>query len=426
MAHGLDIYLDVTRSDGASVQFPDRLLGAIAAAPVFVCLLAESTLDSEWVLKEIRHARALNKPCIPVFQENWTRYTGSDADVLYLLNHDGVTILERRGLFVANAISDIAAIIKKTIPARTGRRRTPRYTMPIFIAAFLIAGVIALLVLPNLRDNDAQSPTTTPAPTIATTVSAAADSPTATDMLPTPTLVSPGEVGNPVTSNAQWMIQARDFDGVAMVRVPAGCFLMGSTIYPDEQPIEEQCFDGFWIDQFEVTQRQFADFDGVKATDNVFDGDQRPVERITWFEARDYCALWGAWLPSEAEREYAARGVDALQYPWGNTFERDNVVYVENANSQTAIVGSRPGGMSWVGAHDLSGNVWEWTRSIYADYPYDADDGREEFATNRTDSRAVRGGSFIVATVGLRAADRNGRSADFQYGLLGFRCARFE
>ena len=94
---------------------------------------------------------------------------------------------------------------------------------------------------------------------------------------------------------------AQEFDGVTMVLVPAGCFMMGTpddeiarlnTEYGTDQflnesPQHEVCFDQpFWIDQTEVTQADFERLGGVKANANYFDGDQRPVEQITWFEAR--------------------------------------------------------------------------------------------------------------------------------------------
>ncbi|MBZ0280686.1 MAG: formylglycine-generating enzyme family protein [Anaerolineae bacterium] len=147
------------------------------------------------------------------------------------------------------------------------------------------------------------------------------------------------------------------------------------------------------------------------------------MENITWFEARDFCALRGGHLPTEAEWEFAARGPDGLTYPWGDDFIPENVVYRENSNNQTADVGSRPAGASWVGALDMGGNVWEWVNSLYQPYPYDADDGREDL--NRTDvSRVVRGGSFFYDTVDLRAANRSGNDPSYRYGFAGFRCAR--
>lgn len=212
-----------------------------------------------------------------------------------------------------------------------------------------------------------------------------------------------------------------------MMLVPAGCFQMGSDNgWDHEQPIHQQCFDApFWIDKTEVTQAQFRAKGGVKAATNRFNGDNRPVERITWFEARDYCEQRGARLPTEAEWEYAARGPDGLEYPWGDTFIAGNTVYGENSGNQTANVGSRPADASWVGALDMAGNVWEWTSSLYESYPYVAADGREADTGSRTVvARVLRGGSWGTNyTVYLRAPFRIRRLPSWS-GDFGVRCAR--
>ena len=224
--------------------------------------------------------------------------------------------------------------------------------------------------------------------------------------------------------NFAWTPRSQEFDGVTMMQVPAGCFDMGSSDGgSDEQPAHPQCFGvPFWIDQTEVTQAQFARFGGVKAADNWFDGDQRPVEQITWFEARDFCSLRGARLPTEAEWEYAARGPDRLVYPWGDDFNGENAVNDDNSNNQTADVGSRPTGASWVGVQDMIGNVWEWVSSLYQPYLYVADDSREDLI-NITYVRILRGGSFVNSSINLGVAFRNyGPPHNYSY-YMGFRCA---
>jgi iron(II)-dependent oxidoreductase len=190
----------------------------------------------------------------------------------------------------------------------------------------------------------------------------------------------------------------------------------------DEKPVHEVCFDTpFWIDRYEVTNEQY----GSIGCEDWSSAPDEPRNCVSWFNARDFCERRDARLPTEAEWEYAARGPDSLTYPWGNDFIGENVVYGSNSNNHTANVGSKPAGASWVGAMDMSGNLWEWTNSLYMDYPYNDGDGREQDTGSRTDVRRVlRGGSFYGGTDLLRAAGRDGFSPSFVYDKLGFRCAR--
>jgi formylglycine-generating enzyme required for sulfatase activity len=245
---------------------------------------------------------------------------------------------------------------------------------------------------------------------------------------------------------------------IEMVEVPPGCFIMGSIASGDEGPVNEQCFTGpFYIDRYEVTQAQFTALNGIMEKNFVYPGYQRPVDNITWFEARDFCEdRRKARLPTEREWEYAARGPDSLTYPWGNIFVPENVIYSRTESQGTANVvnvdGSpaRPDGASWVGALDMSGNVFEWTSTRFGElnysrktldfkrsfsYPYRPDDGREADETradyNRRATeqgiytlRVIRGGSANDYAFNLRSAARTMGVADNWSGYLGFRCAR--
>ncbi|MDX2139536.1 MAG: SUMF1/EgtB/PvdO family nonheme iron enzyme [Chloroflexota bacterium] len=217
-------------------------------------------------------------------------------------------------------------------------------------------------------------------------------------------------------------------DGVEMVLVPAGCFFMGSSAFSDATPITEVCFDEpFWIDRFEVTQGQFERLDGEIASQFQFTGADRPVENITWFEAHDFCEQKrDARLPTEAEWEYAAAGPDSYPYPWGREFPENSEDFAVFNQRETGDVGVgiRDEGRSWVGAYDLSGNVSEWTSSLYL--PYDSMEDREADTGTRTDVRRVlRGGSWGVnGTVNLRAANRGWGNPGYWGFVFGFRCAR--
>lgn len=232
---------------------------------------------------------------------------------------------------------------------------------------------------------------------------------------PTPT---PLPLPTPVASNSAWTPVVQDIDGYTMVLVPAGCFMMGSEEgRRDERPVHEVCFEQpFWIDQTEVTNAQYG------STGN-FPGDNRPRENLLWSEARDFCVARGGRLPTEAEWEYAARGPDNLMYPWGNELVEDNLVFDRNSNNETADVGSRPQGASWVGAYDMSGNVFEFVHSAYKRYPYDPTDGRED-GSDTTSPRVFRGGVNNYIDFGAGATMRFQLPFDGRDWFVGFRCMR--
>jgi len=279
---------------------------------------------------------------------------------------------------------------------------------------------------------------------------------------PTSTL-SPEQLAlTPVARNEDWIPVEREIDGVMMVLVPAGNFVMGSTqakidvaFAQCEQSLgncrlesfEVEAMNGdntqtftqpFWIDKYEVSQAQFEQFNGEKANANGFTGDDLPVESITWFEAQAYCQSRGGRLPTEREWEYVARGPNNLVYPWGDEFDGTRANFcdencefdwrdatVNDGYANTAPVGTYPNGVSWVGALDMSGNVWEWTYSLFEDYPYVVDDGRERDTGGDTSVlRVLRGGSWNDVDLFVRASLRYWADPNIEYIGYGFRCSR--
>jgi formylglycine-generating enzyme required for sulfatase activity len=301
-------------------------------------------------------------------------------------------------------------------------RRNPIFASVIVIIVALV--VVALGITLRAFVPSKQSPTLTPTMAVVAEelVEAESDTPEPPIITSTDDPLVLAELG--VSTNSEWTPFTQEFDGVNMVLVPAGCFIIGTT--PQDVSVldnNEICFeDPFWIDQTEVSQRQFTTLHGVMVDSPFFQGLDRPVESITWFEARDFCVKRDMHLPTEAEWEYAARGPDGLTYPWGNEFLDEYVVYYDNTANQSARVGNYPRGASWVGALDMSGNVWEWVSSLYADYPYGAD---HESETNRTSSRVLRGGSWSTPSIlNLRTTSRNGTAPASKNYFTGFRCAR--
>ncbi|HEX3053052.1 MAG TPA: SUMF1/EgtB/PvdO family nonheme iron enzyme [Aggregatilineaceae bacterium] len=244
-------------------------------------------------------------------------------------------------------------------------------------------------------------------------------------------LVSPSEgcidlvvqmAQTPVNRNADWVPVTQTFDGVEMVLVPAGCFEMG-----DYWAQHRVCFEEpFWIDQTEVTNKQFAVFNGQAAKISYFSGDDYPREQITWFEAHDFCESRKARLPTEAEWEYATRGPDGLFFPWGNEFDPSKVIGYRTFPDGTASVGSLPAGTSWVGALDMSGNVSEWVADWYDHYFGGIVDSVVNPSGPLTgEYHVLHGGSWNDQNAGdFFAWNRDKRSPEISFSHWGFRCAR--
>ncbi|MFN8530485.1 MAG: SUMF1/EgtB/PvdO family nonheme iron enzyme [Anaerolineae bacterium] len=262
---------------------------------------------------------------------------------------------------------------------------------------------------PTATPTNTATPTVTLTPTITPTAT-----PTLTDQERAETLAVSG-----VTANSEWTPYMQLFDGVAMMLVPQGCFTMGFLNGTgDERPTSDQCIEQpFWIDLTEVTNAAYG-------STGLFVGANRPRDRVTFIEARDFCEARGGRLPTEREWEYAARGPDNLLYPWGDDFVADNAIFGGDEKSATGEVGSLPAGRSWVGAMDMAGNLSEWVDSVFLNYPYDPTDGRE-FNRNQQLQRVLRGGAWTATTATeLRASYRDHISPDSVFRYIGFRCAR--
>ncbi len=190
--------------------------------------------------------------------------------------------------------------------------------------------------------------------------------------------------------------------------------LLEGGIRPDRYPLIGLDDDQVRI---EARQRRFVAAEGFE---------DHPVAESTWRGARNYCAWRGARLPTEAEWEAAARGLEGRSYPWGEAPPDERRVYARYPSGVTAPVGSRPEGATPEGVLDLSGSLAEWTASLYRPYPYDAADGREDIIA--PGERVTRGGDYVFDTDNdqLTGYFRSGFSRAPQNGHrhIGFRCAR--
>lgn len=203
-----------------------------------------------------------------------------------------------------------------------------------------------------------------------------------------------------------------------MVLVPAGEFTMGKAGgAPDEQPRRKVTVDAFYIDKYEVTNAEFAEV----FPEHRFDKRETrfPVTGVTWQQARAYAEAVGKRLPTEVEWEKAARGVDAREYPWGNTFNPDLCNSSEARENGPVRVGSYRNAVSPYGAMDMAGNVYEWTSDWYEPYP-----GNEIISVEYGQVyRVLRGGSYMTDQFGVRCARRHYARPDAARADYGFRCA---
>jgi formylglycine-generating enzyme required for sulfatase activity len=318
-------------------------------------------------------------------------------------------------------------------PPRRPRER-PAWLWPVVggVAVLLVAIGIAAIVVPRLTET-LLLPTATSWPTDTRVPPTATSRPTETPRLPTAT-IWPTKMPTPVSPPAEASVGdtwTRPEDGMVMVYVPAGEFLMGSSdadvqADDDEKPQHTVYLDAYWIDQTEVTNAQYRKCveagtcrkPGCWDNENYNVPDQ-PVVCVSWDDAQAYAAWAGGRLPTEAEWEKAARGTDGRIYPWGNSAPGCNRANYAGCVGRPATVGSYLTGASPYGALDTAGNVWEWTSSLYWPYPYRSDDGRE--APEAEGWRVLRGGAFFFGDLIVRCAYRGRSDPSSRIWYYGFR-----
>lgn len=189
--------------------------------------------------------------------------------------------------------------------------------------------------------------------------------------------------GNKLDAGSQGYWIRHPDSRIDLVWCPGGSFLMGRDNRDPDRPGVPTEVGGFWIGQVEVTIGQWRAIMGDLPPyyghhrDANYD-ETHPVMGVPWQAAVAFCQAAGVRLPTEAEWEYAARGPANLTYPWGEAWVRGfcwidlqlkkNVPMGDRSFArlkgrqtlQTAPVASCPDGMSWCGAFDMIGNVWEW------------------------------------------------------------------
>jgi formylglycine-generating enzyme required for sulfatase activity len=269
--------------------------------------------------------------------------------------------------------------------------------------------------------------------------------------------------GTPIPILIAGDTQIRPKDGMVMVYVPAGEFVMGSNedevdfalqqckkygdncrrrYFSVEMPMHSVILDSYWIDQTEVTIGQYQEClntgacDATGCLEETQEGSKNyPAVCVTWEQAAAYCEWAGARLPTEAEWEYAARGPERRRYPWGDELEGTYLNYCDincplgkrdeifdDGYARSAPVGSFPQGASWVGAMDMAGNVWEMVADWNGKYPTE----KQLNPTGPTtgERKVARGGSWNASPDHVRSALRTHMAPGEAIDHAGFRCVQ--
>ena len=231
--------------------------------------------------------------------------------------------------------------------------------------------------------------------------------------------------------------------GGQMFVVPSGEFVMGSEAAdaaPIERPLTRVTLSQFYLSRFPVTNAQYEAFDPAHQRKRAKGaGDAHPVVHVSSLDAMKFCQWLNTRerkkyrLPTEAEWEYAAKGIDNRRYPWGNlerrgdlaNFADRNTVFawsdreIDDGYPESSPVGAFPRGASPFGIEDMAGNVWEWCLDYFETYrgspranPRGATSGAK---------RVYRGGSWKSRFNSLRTTVRGSNMPNYSCNDLGFR-----
>ena len=245
--------------------------------------------------------------------------------------------------------------------------------------------------------------------------------------------------------------------GMEFVRIPGGCFLMGSPEseegrYSDESPQHEVCLDDFWLGKTEVTNAQYRCFkqnhDSQEYEGHTLSEDNQPAVYISWEDAKEY-AQWLSGqseydfqLPTEAEWEYACRAGTTTARYWGELPDQacryasvaDQKAEksfgwgsAHNCNDGYAVTAPVMNfDANAFGLHDMLGNAYEWVEDVYAEDAYKRHERDNPIYTRDGPLHVLRGGGWDAGPRYVRCAYRDHISPDFRYGYIGFRLRRID
>jgi formylglycine-generating enzyme required for sulfatase activity len=489
-SQGYDVFFDYTNIPGG--DFEQVILANIKNRAHFILILTPTALDrcskpEDWLRREIETAIEEKRNIVPLFfkdfsyetpsvskkltgtLENFDQYNGMNVHedyfdaamerlvkqflsvqletILHPVSDQARKKVEKEQDAANNAPFDMERIIREIKKSSGGNVTLARYySIGAVILLVVLLGISGNWLLKSVTSNE--TPTYTDHTPVLTSTSTQTSTQTSTHIVPTKTLTlsltpksptytitftltvptkTPTLTPTPTLGIGSTVISPKD--GMVMVYVPAGEFIMGSNSgAPDERPVHTVNLDAFWVDQTEVTNAMYAKCvrDGVcnKPTNTLhyLNGGyaNHPVVYIFWRDAKNYCAWAGRRLPTEAEWEKAARGADARTYPWGEDKNCQKANF-SGCDGNTTEVEKYPKGTSPYGAFDMAGNVLEWVGDWYSPTYYANSLVVNPSGPERGQYRVARGGSWYSFYV--RSASRFWYSVTSSYKDIGFRCA---
>jgi formylglycine-generating enzyme required for sulfatase activity len=278
-----------------------------------------------------------------------------------------------------------------------------------------------------------------------------------------------GEVQKRFTLTARQFVEPKAPElNLEMVEIPGGTFLMGTfdkdaiavrkeykrygwdeTWVDTEMPQHPVTVSPFFISKFTITQRQWrivAGWDKVEReldpNPSYFkdkpDSDNRPVEQISWHDAKEFCARLAKMtgrayrLPTEAEWEYACRAGTNTPFAFGETINTEFANFDGSRpygkakkgkdRNETVPVGSL-GAANGFGLFDMHGNVWEWCEDDWVNNYNDApiDGSARKLSGGNSGRKLLRGGSYIYDAGYCRSACRGNQVASSFLRNVGLR-----
>jgi formylglycine-generating enzyme required for sulfatase activity len=448
-AAGLEVWYDLSGLDGGT-RWGQEIQSAIQKSQIFVVVLSPNSIESQWVEREFMYADSLKKKIIPLLYQpcetpmwfinlHFIDVQGDNYDSHFwiILKAMGVKpgdmkrkikpgverpSIQAKPESLIPPVPPVAQEVQKTLPPRRKIKFLP--ALIIAVVGLMVVIAIAVWGLPALSARLASNPTAT------------------RTLAPVPTLtlaLAPG-LKPKITFTPMAALSTRPVDGMTMLYVPEGNFIMGAnSANRGGQLVHNVFLDAYWIDKTDVTNVMYslcvkaaacqAPGQSSSFTRTSYYGNSQyenyPVIWVNWNDASAYCIWAGARLPTEAQWEKASRGTDGRPYPWGNSNPNKSLLNYNQNIGDTTAVDNYPTGASLYGALDMAGNVWDWVNDWYGSNYFVTSPSANPQGPSGGTFRVLRGGAWNNNAIAfIDSSLRDWQTSGYESNSLGFRCAR--